>query len=390
MFVETDHQSSSSALPLESYRPPVLREGKTWYIEYYCYNPILKKLQRIRIKFNRIKSIGERRKQARQVLLRLNARLASGWNPFTDGSSRDFLVLSSVFDEYVDNCRKLLERGMMRQQTADNYISRCNNLRRYSEEQQPITYLYELSRGYIVKFLDYILLVRGNSERTRNNYLLWINIFCGWCVDRGYLATRPTTGIKRIDKRLIKKQREAIPLADVKRIADWLLVNDRPFLLAAYILYYCFVRPVEMTRLKIGDFNLQAGILTLSGAISKNKTTQTVTLPKKVIEYAVSLGVFNHPSDYYLFSDGLLPGETKYNPVVFRHHWEKVRTALNLPSSWQFYSLKDTGITEMLGNKLSSISVRDQARHSSLSITEIYASHTETANPVVSEYNGSL
>ena len=52
--------------------------------------------------------------------------------------------------------------------------------------------------------------------------------------------------------------------------------------------------------------------------------------------------------------------------------------------------MKDTGITEMLDAKMASITVRDQARHSSLAITELYTRHLQKANPDVLDWEGSL
>ncbi len=54
-----------------------------------------------------------------------------------------------------------------------------------------------------------------------------------------------------------------------------------------------------------------------------------------------------------------------------RAKWLQVRKALNLPDSYQLYSLKDSGITKMI-NLLNVSEVRDQARHSSIAITDVY------------------
>ena len=48
-----------------------------------------------------------------------------------------------------------------------------------------------------------------------------------------------------------------------------------------------------------------------------------------------------------------------------------MRAALKLSDTYQFYSLKDTGITKMI-SLLNVAEVRDQARHSNISITDVY------------------
>lgn len=54
-----------------------------------------------------------------------------------------------------------------------------------------------------------------------------------------------------------------------------------------------------------------------------------------------------------------------------RRNWLKMRAALKLSDTYQFYSLKDTGITKMI-SLLNVAEVRDQARHSNISITDVY------------------
>lgn len=128
----------------------------------------------------------------------------------------------------------------------------------------------------------------------------------------------------------------------------------------------------------------------MPGELSKNKKTQTVTIPKKVMLYGIEIGIFSAPMDDFIFSYRLKPGPEEIDPKHFRDHWDNVRKALGLKSSWKFYSLKDTGITEMLKRKMPTIEVRDQARHSSLAITDIYTDHNTEANKEIVGLDGAL
>ena len=186
------------------------------------------------------------------------------------------------------------------------------------------------------------------------------------------------------------KQRQVIPLDVVQRIGRWLEQHDPYFLLACQLLYNCFIRPVEMTRLKVGWVNVEAGTVSIPAEASKNRESMVVTLPKSVLYKMMDLGIFKSPSDDFLFSKNLRPGPQQIDTIIFRHHWNSLRSALGLRKEWQFYSLKDTGITEMLDKNIASITVRDQARHSSLAITEVYTRHQQRANEAVLNWEGSL
>lgn len=371
---------------------PVLRETKgCTYIEFYAYDPNQGRLRRKRIKTNRIKSLTKRRQYVRDVMKRIGDQLKNGWNPWIAQDSSDLHLFTEALDRYETHINKMLESGYYRKETYNGYKSYLKILRHYTSKIKPIHYIYQFERAYCVDFLDYVFIKRDNGAQTRNNYLHFLRLFSSFMLEKGYVKSRPTDGISPISKRLYKKERTVIPAEMVGKISDYCRLNDRHFLLACYLLYYCFIRPVEMVRLRIEYFNLTAGTITIPAECSKNKKKQTVTVPKKVLMYALELGIFSEPIQYYIFSDGLRPGKNEINPKIFRDHWAKLRKPLGMRSEWKFYSLKDTGITEMLkSQKVSTIEVRDQARHSSLSITDIYADHSDLVNPDIYGIDGAL
>ena len=106
--------------------------------------------------------------------------------------------------------------------------------------------------------------------------------------------------------------------------------------------------------------------------------------------YAIDLGIFTRPGSDFIFSEKLRPGKVQIDTKIFRDHWEKLRRSLRMSREWKFYSLKDTGITAMLQANLPAIDVRDQARHSSLAITDIYAAHATKANAAILDMDGAL
>lgn len=68
----------------------------------------------------------------------------------------------------------------------------------------------------------------------------------------------------------------------------------------------------------------------------------------------------------------------------------KCVNSLKLSAQYKFYSLKDTGITNMLRH-YDVLSVRDQARHSSILMTDIYTPHDiQEANDLIKNYQGDF
>lgn len=370
---------------------PVYKEnGAGSYIEFRAYDPEQGKMRRIRIKLNRIKGITNRRTYARGVIKRLTEQLNHGWNPWIAKDVTDLTVFEEAIKRYEAHIEKMLASGYFRKETYVGYKSYIKIMRQYISKKRPTYYVYQFNRNFCVDFLDYVFIERNNGAQTRNNYLNFLRVFSGFLVEKGYLKSKPTDGISPISKRLYKKERECIPLDVVGQIADYCREKEPDFLFACYLLYYCFIRPVEMTRLKVRHFNLKACTLTIPSELSKNKTTQTITIPKKVIQYGIDLGVFSAPADDFIFSYRLKPGREEIDPKHFRDHWDNVRKALKLKKEWKFYSLKDTGITEMCDNNMATIAIRDQARHSSLAITDIYTRHNAKANKDIINLDGAL
>jgi integrase len=373
------------------YSPPVLRENSTGcYIEFNAYDPEQGKFRRKKIKINRIKGVANRRKYARDVINRLNEQLKRGWNPWIAKDVTDLSTVTEALERYASHIDKMMAAGYYRKETYAGYKSYLKMLRLFIKERRPIYYTYQFDRNFCVDFLDWVFIERDNGAQTRNNYLNFLRVLSAFLVEKGYLTSKPTDGISPISKRLYQKSRTVIPSEVVEQIAEYCKDHEPYFLLACYLLYYCFIRPVEMTRLKVKDFNVKESTVVIPAESSKNKKTQTVTLPKKVLLYAVEIGVLSAPAEEHIFSYGLKPGTEEIDPKHFRDHWDNVRKALDLKPEWKFYSLKDTGITEMLDKNMTSISVRDQARHSSLLITDIYTRHNAKANKDIVELDGSL
>lgn len=85
----------------------------------------------------------------------------------------------------------------------------------------------------------------------------------------------------------------------------------------------------------------------------------------------------------WLFGKGFKAGALQIDPKRVSEKWEKFRQEKNVAAKYQFYSLKDTGITDLLLSGIPAIKVRDQARHHDLRITESYTQRNKTCDDVV-------
>lgn len=378
---------------IRQYTFPVLRENKeAWYVEFYAYDPLFGKLRRKRIKINRIKQIKARRQYARDLINRIVQQLIQGWNPWIEQDCENLVLFTEAIDRYTNSIRRMHEDGLYRKTTYENYKSHLQKLVDYNNQRPvPIYYLYQMDIKFCNDFLEHIYIRLQYSAQYRNNCLAFIKAFGRWCVQKGLLKVNPASEITPFSQKLCRKKREAIPQDVLMQISKYLQKHDKPFLLSCYLLYYCCIRPGEQVKLRISDINIKECTITMRSDISKNKNTQTITMPKKVLHLMLDLNIFKNPQDWYLFSSNINPGDKSVSRRMLSKHWDKMRSKLKLKEEYQYYSLKDTGITDMLSKHVSNIAVRDQARHSSLSITDIYArSINKSANQEILNLEGEF
>ena len=381
----------SNCQQVKSYTPPVLHTGKDWYIDFYAFCPATGAMKRKKFKLNYIDSIKERRKYAKDFMNRISEKLAVGWNPWIEQESGSaYMLFSEVIDRYRTFLAKMLRDGRYRQETIKSYSSYLRNMEMFNEEKKvPITYIYQFDKDFCVLLLDEVYITRDNTAFTRDNYLGFLKSFSTFCLSHNYITKNPTEDISSLGRRGKKKIRCVIEEDKLQKIHGYLLEKNPYMLLASYILYYCFIRPAEMTRLKLKNISLARQTIFVEDTISKNRKDGTITLPTKVIHLMLDLKIFDYPGDYYLFSDGLKPGKRERTEKMFRDWWARhVRKDLKLSAKYKFYSLKDTGITNMLRH-YDVLSVRDQARHSSILMTDIYTPHDiQEANSLIKNYDG--
>lgn len=388
------NERNSALNEIKSYTYPRLHTGKCWYVSFYSYDPAKGIMRRKRIKINTVGTTAEKRRYASQLCHRLSMKLEANWNPWVEADAeRCYKTFSDALVHYRNYITKLLNDGVHRQSTHHDYICFARIMEAWNEDQKvPIRYIYQFDRTFCVRFLDYVYIERENSPRTRNNYLAFLRSFSAFLVQHLYIKEKPTEGLISMGKSLLKKERSVIAPSDMQRLHDWLWEHNKYFLLVSYFLHYMLIRPREIAKLRLCDISISKQTIFIDDTISKNKKSAYVTMPAKIIELMVDLEYFNAPSTYYIFSKNFRPGTEWVSEKTYRDFWSrKIRPALKFPKEYKFYSLKDTGITAMLRAGCDTLSVKEQARHSSLLMTDIYTPQDiRDANPLLINYKGIL
>lgn len=355
------------------YRPAHLVKGKgNWYVSYSATNPETGKLIVKRMKLNYIKSARQRKEYADELIKQINAKLVHGFNPFYHENADRLVLLSDAVLDFLKARKRDVDTKVIVAESFDVYKQ---HLKRFQAFVKDDCFVFKIRELDVNNFLDDIYIERGLTAMTRNAYLATLRMFFAHCVKRGYIVENPAKDVNNLKKGV--KFRAAIPENVLQRIFNYLdAQGEKHYLLACYLLYSCFIRPSEICSLKLSNISFKNQTIFISAEYSKNRKNQVVTMPKNVARMMLDLKVYACPSDFYIIGHNFAPSERPCTDKILRAKWLQIRKALQLPDCYQFYSLKDSGITKMI-NILNVSEVRDQARHSSIAITDVYTDRSK-------------
>lgn len=366
---------------------PKLHTGPKWYVDFYAYDPANDTMRRKKFHLDNIGKITERRKRANEMIESLTKLLRSGWSPWINAeTNRSYTLLEDALEKY----EAYVER-MPKYKTRKAYTSRLNIFRKYNASRLlPIRYVYQFDTAFVSDFLDYIFLDRETNARTRNNYRQWCASLATFFIEKQYLTTNPVEKIKDIAE--TGKKRQPLTVAMLKELEDRFKEAEPYFYLACMMEYYTFIRPEELSHIKLEDISVKEQSVYISSAVSKNKRDGKVGLNDKIVKIMIALNVLTLPSNYYLFGPKVSrPCETRGDSEMFRRKWNKlVRKGLGWDDCYQFYSLKDSGLRD-LANAEGIVIARDQARHTDVSTTNKYLQgRDKPVHEEVKHFKGNL
>ena len=386
MPVQNENRKNVKSAIFVDYRPAELKIGTQWLVVYYIKNPITQLLERKRVVVPFIRLKSERIKHGKKIANDINSKLEKGQLTFyTEISSNEFKTYHHCKQQFMDQLKSDIAKGYRRADTERTYKSYFTMIEYYVEKKElKLNFLFEISRSFVNNYLDFILYDRNNSPRTYNNHLGFFIGFFNFCVDRGFVKENCAITIPK--KKEGEKIRQVLP-GTIKNKIKTLVNFDFHYYVLCMATYFCFLRRTELTKLLVENVNLKEHSITIPADVSKNHKEETITIPNQYFTL-LEKHLQNANSVHYLFSaNEFKTGAKQLNPKKISDTWEKYRKILSIDKVYQFYSLKDTGITDLLNSGVPSLKVRNQARHGELSTTEKYTARSKKSDEVVQNAN---
>lgn len=365
-------QKKHQTLVFVDYIPAELQEAKDWRVVYYVKNPITNKLH---VKRNRVKplqSITERRKLAKRMVLEINKRLESGWNPFYQNKgAKELAKFTDTLKIYLKRIKLEFDEENLRYDSYKTYRSQITILENYLiETKQQDMLAYKFDVDFVGAYLDWIRYEKGRSARTRDNYLGFLGTLSTFLLQKKYITANPTDDFNKTNKKV--KKRVLIPAALRDVIFDYWKDKNQSYLTLCMMCYYCLLRRTELTKLRVGNVSLINSTIWIDASDAKNRKSNAITIPNELIPFLTEHLKTAKQTDYLFSKNNFAPGAIKIHPDRVTKSWAKMRTELEINKNIDWYSLKDSGITDLLRAGVPLISVRDQARHHSSAQTDGY------------------
>lgn len=378
------------------YLPAQLKNSTSmgYHIEFYLFNPLTNKMERQRIKLNRLKKRCKSKSdfllEAQTTINLINQRLlSSNFSPDSFGKNspvpekapevREVLVSKAV-SEFLSEKKQELRDTSFR-----CYRIFCQQLLAWLEKEHPALPCSLMTRQVAVSYMDYVY--RGGnssasksgrkangfvSARTYNNNVKLGRAFSKWCVEKCYLDEDVFARIST--KKQHQKERIIIPPDTRYELTKYLREHHPKFLLVCQLVYTSLLRPVEISRLQVGDIDIEQHCIHVPASKSKNHNPRDARLSQELADM-IEQHIRFHGADEYLFADGWTPGQKALSSHTYTNVWCQIREELHLPKQMQLYSLRDSGINELLKAGVDPLSVMQAADHHDLKMTTIYANH---------------
>jgi len=391
---------------VRKYTTPVIKKGKEiisvpkgssklaetaksiWYIEYYFNG----KQVRIKGGLNYHNNDHLKKQYEADVLLQsIKDDLTNGFDPtnpkaFFEQTQKELLPLTDaieIFKEYH-------VKHQSRNKTVGTYMSKLNALAAF----YPSALLKDITTRKLENFVQAKIMDGTYAHNSVKSAKRIFGTFFNVMVKLGYSASNPKEGFDKKIKSTKEVAEKHTPYTDndLKRVFDYLDINDKYAAFFCRTVYYTCIRPGEIRGLRIGDINLINGTITIRASIKKTTTdnkNQIVDIDKNFLKELEKLNLNQYPKDYYLTgSTANIIGETQ---VGINTPYEKLITALKnidkqdlfanpairnsdriINKGYNLYSFKATSNIKKYNAGWTLSQIMKANRHGSISMTEIY------------------
>ena len=336
-----------------------------WYVYFSYKDPGTGNQKRFirKLGINRLKSAAGKRRYGKQVVQEINSLLKEGWNPFGD-SKETYIPLKDTIKSFIE-----MKKTTMRRRSWQSYEYSANILFAWLEKQK-LGYIFprDFDQMMCRRFCDYLLTEKKFKGITFNSHKSFLSNFWNMMMERDLVEKNP---FKKIANQAESAGRHvAFPDELRKKIEDHLILTNYRLYLFSQFIYYCYLRPIEILRLKIE--NIDDTRILIYGSQSKNKKQESVVIPDAFLPLVQSMKLRDYPKDHFIFGRGMMPSSIPLGRNRVSAQFKKIKEDLKLGPDYTLYGFKHSGNVNAYLAGIDIYSIMRQNRHHSIEQTMTY------------------
>jgi integrase len=327
--------------------------SKVWFIKYYVkdYAKGILSPRKWKGYLNHIQCPIEREAEAERVIQILeNNELP----PNSKGCRRvpasplppaDWAAISRVIDEVLARNQKrfFTEPARIR---FNNLRTKANTLKIWLQRNnlQKLT-VGRLTTAHAKDFLQYLITEKKLTPHTRNHYKTDLSAIWKLMREDGIQVSNVWVDIP-LEKSYHKSFSKHT--AEVQQIIEQEMPKyDMQLYIAVQMIYGCFFRVIELSRLKLSAINWNTEIIHIANDVCYKSGSRDVPMTKPLIDAMKAEGYHLQNEDYYIFSYDNKPGNERLSYHFLRKKWDNFRVKFGIADKYKLYGLKHTGNINM-------------------------------------------
>lgn len=337
---------------------------KRWFVFYYFLDPETGKYRRFKIYVpDGILTAGGKRDKAHEIRKRIDGKLLHGFNPFALREKKYASITEAL------TFALSLKKDRTRKRTFYTYRYTVNSLIRFLKvrklDQMPVDSFTGLTAN---EFTDWSKSVLKLKNATVNYRTMHLKTMFRLLIKRQWILYNPFDAVEKLP--VEQPGIACFTNSELITMEKFLPVWNYDLYAVACLVFYCFIRPQEIVRLRIEHFNLKARAIYLPGDVSKNRKTEMVAIPDPLVPVLAKLDL-DYPPDTYVFSRELRRGDREIAPTRIAGMWREFADRYNISKT--IYVLKHTGVGMAIEAGINARDLQLQIRHASLEETQRYA-----------------
>ncbi len=353
------------------------------YIMYYVWdvqkNDLVRKRLYIPAKY---KTHASQKAYAKDTVKQINKLLSDGFHidrkkeqkvrKFeVDDSEKKVLTIRQAVDEFLrfKESKQLYSRGLrFYRNTLNSFL---DWLKKYHWDNK---WLGELNHKIAQEYFTHLIVDKKNAPKTHNNALGVLKTFYNECLKQEWIDDDVKNPFIKIEKLPEDYGTKNKPYSNeqVAELKEFILKTDPYLWKIICFIYYSFMRPAELRRMKVGDIDLKKDLIWVQGTVSKTKKRDIVPIAPALRKVIEEMELDKYPSDFYLFGGYEEPAKEKMGENFMGKRFRKVRNHFNLETDHTMYGFKHTAVVNWYKREKDIRKIQKMCRHSSILMTERY------------------